>query len=71
MKTACANYWVSVLPEYVNFNEKGKPKYPEKNPPSRGIINNGNSTHIKYHTRLIVSVAACIACATRASLKNL
>ena len=40
-----------------------------ENPRSTGEINYGNSTHVKYHTRLLYSGErhnALIACATRA-----
>ena len=54
----------------VDFGEGGKPEYPEKNPRSTGVINYGNSTHMKYHSRLGFSGErhnALTACATRAS----
>ena len=50
--TACASYCEPVLSRYVDFHEEGKPEYQEKNPRSTGEINNGNLTHMKYHTRL-------------------
>lgn len=40
------------MPRYVDFNERGKPKYQEKNSQSTGEINYENSFDMKYHTRL-------------------
>ena len=57
----------------VNFEEGEKPEYPDKNPRSTGEINYGNSTHMKYHTRLGFSGErhnALTVCATRAYKKQ-
>ena len=46
------NLWPSIVLICVDFREGGKPEYPEKNPRSTGEINYGNSSRMKYHTRL-------------------
>ena len=57
-----------------DFSGGGKPEYPDKNLRSTGEINYGNSTHMKYHTRLGFSGErhnALIACTIRASLYSI
>ena len=70
--TACANYCGLVLPSYVDFSEKGKREYLEKNPPNTGSeFKSGNSNHIRCHScKLTISFSgerhnALTACATR------
>ena len=56
-------------PIFVDFGEQRISEYLEKNSRSTGQIKYGNSTHMKYHTRLVFSgerhnaLTACATCA--------